>query len=269
MQLIKAENIHKKFCKDIRHNLLYGLQDMVTGHLTNSDKYLQLRKNEFLVLKNINLTINSGEIVAIIGINGSGKTSLIRVLSGIYPCHYGNIVYKKGLRIIPIFSLQSGMRPYFTGRENIYIQGSMYGMTRKEIEKSIAFVSDFSELADKLDQPYGNYSSGMSARLAYAIAAATEPDVFIIDEALAVGDMAFKAKCFEHLRSFVKKDNKAVLFITNRVNKLSKLATRVIVLHNGEIAFESQDIDAAIQFYLNHCSNLKDNDLVRQALEWD
>jgi len=146
------------------------------------------------------------------------------------------------------------MQPLFTGRENIHIKGAIFGMSKEEIEEKMPFIEEFSELGDKLDVPFGNYSSGMSARLAYAVAIATEPDVFIVDEALAVGDSVFKAKCFDHLKEYVKQPGKGVLFVSNNIRKLLKVATRVLVMDDGKIIHESTgDIRGTLTFYVNNC----------------
>jgi len=126
------------------------------------------------------------------------------------------------------------MQPLFTGRENIHIKGAIFGMSKSEIEAKMAFIEDFSELGDKLDVPFGNYSSGMSARLAYSIAIATDPDIFIVDEALAVGDSVFKAKCFDHLKTYVQQPGKGVLFVSNNIRKLLKVSSRILVMDEGK-----------------------------------
>ncbi|WP_020539510.1 ABC transporter ATP-binding protein [Lewinella cohaerens] len=248
--LLSVRNVNKKFTKDIRYNMYYGIRDML---LSNHRNYMQLREKEFWAIKDASFDLREGEILGVVGANGSGKTTLMRIISGIYNLNSGEILARPGQKTTSIFALKSGMEPLYTGRENIYLKGSLYGMSKEEIDNQMSFIEDFCELGDRLDRPFGNYSSGMAARLAYAIAVATRPDVFIIDEALAVGDSVFKAKCFDHLKDYVKDGGKGVLFVSNNVRKVLKIATRVIVMDEGEIIYNSQEIRKALQFYIENC----------------
>jgi lipopolysaccharide transport system ATP-binding protein len=256
--LLTVRNIQKKFTKDIKYNMYYGIKDIGAKIFGIDQNYEQLRKREFWALQGIDLDLYEGEILGIVGSNGSGKTTLMRLLSGIYPLDIGEIKGLDRQRITAIFALRAGMQNLFTGYENIYIKGSMFGMSKEEIDNKIEFIRDFSELGDKLDRPFGNYSSGMRARLAYSIALATDPDIFIIDEALAVGDSVFKAKCFDNLKEYVQQPGKAVLFVSNNIRKILKVATRVLVMDHGKIVYNSSDIKKALNFYILNC--LKDVD---------
>lgn len=251
--ILSVRDVHKKFSRDIKYNLYYGIQDLFSTAFGLKRDYMQLRAKEFWTLTAINLDLYSGEILAIIGANGSGKTTLMRIISNIYQLEVGAIYGHPEKKITAVFALGVGMRNLFTGRENIYIKGSMYGMSKIDIDGKMAFIEDFSELGDQLDRPLGSYSSGMRARLAYTIALATAPDIFIIDEALAVGDAVFKAKCLDHLKDYVRQDGKAVLFVSNNIHKVLKIATRVIVMKKGRIIFESEDVKAALNHYIYNC----------------
>lgn len=248
--LLCVRNLSKKFAKDIRSNMWYGIKDMLVDPRKN---YNQLRKQEFWALKDINLELKEGEILGVVGENGSGKTSLMRLIAGIYALEQGEILGNPDHQITSIFALKSGMQPLFTGRENIFIKGALFGMSEAEIQQKMPFIEEFCELGDRLDRPYGNYSSGMAARLAYAIAVATEPNIFIIDEALAVGDSVFKTKCYEHLKTYAKEGAHGVLFVSNNIRKILKIATRVIVMDQGRIIKESDDIKDALTFYIENC----------------
>lgn len=251
--LLTIRDLHKKFCKDIRYNLMHGTRDMMEQAFGLESDYMVLRKKEFWSLSGIELDVREGDILAVIGANGSGKTTLMRLISGIYPIQQGDMHFQKDTRVTPIFALRSGMHPLFTGRENINIKGAMYGMTRKQIDEKMDFIVEFSDLGDFLDMPLGNYSSGMKARLAYTVAIATDPNIFIIDEALAVGDSMFKAKCFDHLHEFVKQPRRAVIFVSNHIHKVLRLANRVAILDKGKKIFESSDIPASVDYYMNNC----------------
>jgi lipopolysaccharide transport system ATP-binding protein len=256
--ILSVRDVSKKFTKDIRHNMVYGIRDMLFNPLPS---YMKLRKKEFWALDRVSFDLNEGEILGIVGANGSGKTSLMRIVAGIYPLDHGKLLGRPGQKITSVFALKAGMQPLFTGRENIYIKGAIFGMTKQEIEDKMEFIESFSELGDKLDVPFGNYSSGMSARLAYSIAIANNPDIFIVDEALAVGDSVFKSKCFEHLKEYVKQPGKGVLFVSNNIRKILKVASRVLVMDEGKIIFESgEDVKEALHFYVNNCLRHLDED---------
>ena len=251
--LLSVRNLYKKFSRDIRYNLYYGAQDLLGDTFGLKTEYLKKKKKEFWTLADINFDLFAGEILGIVGANGSGKTTLMRLIADIYHLEAGTIYGRPEQKITAVFALAAGMQPLFTGRENIYIKGSMYGMGKTEIDAKMAFIKDFSELGGELDRPFGNYSSGMRARLAYAIAIATEPDIFIIDEALAVGDSVFKAKCFDHLKEYVRQPDKAVLFVSNNIRKVLKVATQVLVMKKGRIIYESTDVKAALNHYILNC----------------
>lgn len=255
-ELLRVEGLSKKFCNNIRHNMIYGIQDIWKTILGKDSHLKTLRPNEFWALSDINFSLKEGEILGIVGANGSGKTSLMRIVANIYFNDIGNIITKQDLTTTAVFALRAGMESLYTGRENIYLKGAMFGMDEETITERIPFIIAFSELEESIDQPFGNYSSGMRARLAYAIAVATDPNLFIIDEALAVGDSVFKAKCYDHLKEWVKQPGKAVIFVSNNVRKILKVATRTLVMDKGRIMLDSTDIAEALNFYILNC--LKD-----------
>ena len=240
---------------------------MLADLLGMSTNYMKLRKKEFWAISDVNFDLHEGEILGVVGANGSGKTTMMRMISDIYPRDVGEIYGLDKQKVTAIFALRAGMQALFTGRENIYIKGSMFGMSKEEIDSKMNFIESFSELEERLDGPFGNYSSGMRARLAYAIAAATEPNVFIIDEALAVGDSVFKAKCFDHLKDYVKQPNKAVLFVSNNIRKVLKVATRVLIMDKGKIIYNSTDVTEALNFYIVNCLKHLDEDQVQLKLK--
>jgi len=251
--LLSADHLYKKFSKDLRQSMRHGIEDIIRGSLGMHRDGRQLRSGEIFALKDINFHLNAHEILGITGVNGSGKTTLMRLISGIYEPDAGVVKGLPGLKVTAIFALGAGMQALFTGRENIYIKGAMYGMSREEVDAKIPFIEDFSELGERLDRPFGNYSSGMKARLSYSIAMATEPDVFIIDESLAVGDSAFKAKCLDNLREFADQPGKGVIFVSNQIRKILKIADRLLVMDHGAIIHETKDIDAGLEFYIKNC----------------
>jgi ABC-type polysaccharide/polyol phosphate transport system ATPase subunit len=252
-KLVSVEGLSKKFCMNLKYNMYYGIIDLFRQGLGLPIGKGPLRPHEFYALNEINLDIYAGQIVAFIGANGSGKTTMMRLISGIYTLDAGKITTQGVDRVTSIFALNAGLNPVFTGLENIYLTGAMFGMTRQEVSAKLDFIIDFSELEEFLQSPVGNYSSGMRARLAYAVAIATDPNLFIIDEALAVGDTVFKAKCYEHLQEYVKGPNRAVIYVTNRISKVMNIANRVVVLDHGKIIYDSPDATAGLEFYIENC----------------
>jgi lipopolysaccharide transport system ATP-binding protein len=201
--------------------------------------------NNIAPLKNISLNIKRNEIVGVLGINGSGKTTLTRIITGIYKHDEGTII--KNGNIVAIFALRSGFNPLLTGRENIYFKGAFYRLNKKEIDENLNEIIRFSELEEFIDKPLGIYSSGMRAKLGFAILTQVRADLFIIDEALAVGDKNFRTKCMNYLVE--NKNNSSVIFITHFQEHLQNFADRILILNNGMIEFESKDYTEATSFY--------------------
>lgn len=251
--LLEIDELYKKFSTNLRRGMIHGLGDWMRAMTGRGVGDTTLREGEFFGIQNVSFNLRNNEILAITGVNGSGKTTLMRLISGIYLPDAGEIRRAEDLRITAIFALNAGMQQLFTGRENIYLKCAIFGMSRAEIEAALPFIEEFSELGDRLDRPYGNYSSGMRSRLSYSIAMATRPDVFIIDESLAVGDSAFKAKCYENLREFAAQPGKGVLFVTNQLRKVSRLADRLIVMEAGQIIKNTEDVTAGMEFYIANC----------------
>ena len=261
--LLTADNVSKRFCKNLKRSMYYGSIDVLSNIFGRQRQVEKLRKGEFWAVKNVSLEVKKGDILGIIGKNGSGKTTLMRLLYGIYPIDAGVIQYDRSVkRVISLFALKSGMQPLFTGRENIYIKGSMYGMSKDEIDSKLDDIIEFSGLRKFIDMPLGNFSSGMGSRLAYSIAVHTNPDIFIIDEALAVGDSLFRAKCYEQMKE--QAQTGAVIYVSNHVGRIKHVANRLIVLDEGKKKFDETDVDGGLQFYLNDIvKDLSDTDRKR------
>ncbi len=251
--LVKVIEVGKKFSKDMKWSMIHGITDlgrlMFRQNLINNE----LRKEEFWAIRNISLELRRGDILSILGNNGCGKSTLMRLISGIYPLNEGRIEVKG--RLSSLFAAKTGMHPHFTGRENIYVKAGMFGMSKEKLEKKIEWIIDFSELGDFIDAPYGTYSSGMQSRLGYSIAVASEPDIFIIDEGLSVGDAAFRIKCYENLVSL--SENCGIIFITHNLGRIESLANKIIVMDRGKFIYSSNDIKKGVDYYLDNCTPLK------------
>jgi|GEM_PF-1750552 len=244
-RVLRVENVSKKFCAHLRWSMLYGILDAVKfalGLKLNQN----LRRHEFRALDRVSLELKKGEILGLLGRNGSGKTTLMRIIAGIYPADTGSVEVHG--RIASLFAVTAGMNPLFTGRENIFVRGAFFGMSTDEIRSKLDWIIEFSELGEFIDAPMGTYSSGMRARLGYSIAVATNPDLLIVDEGLAVGDAAFRNKCFHHLREISA--DCGIIFISHNINQINKVANRVLVLEKGVVIHRDEDVASGIDFYM-------------------
>lgn len=203
------------------------------------------RHIDFYALNNISLTINKGETVGIIGRNGSGKSTLLKVITGVLTQSFGSVVVNG--KISALLELGAGFNPEFTGRENIYMNGIINGFTKEEIAEKIDSIIEFADIGDFIDQPVKIYSSGMFARLGFAVAINVEPDILIVDEALSVGDMSFQLKCFKKFNEF-KEKGKTIVFVSHDLATVLKICDRAILLSNGNILYDGS-VGEAINKY--------------------
>lgn len=227
--LIKVENIKKKFCRSLKRSMLYGVQDISKDILGLDNKSENLRKDEFWSLDDISFEVKRGECLGIIGANGAGKSTLLKILNGIILPDGGKVttIGKVGALI----EVGSGFHPMLSGRENIYLNGSILGMSKKELDDKFDSIVEFAELKDSIDMPVKHYSSGMYVRLGFSVAAHVKPDVLILDEILAVGDMAFVAKCFRHLSKIRK--STAIIMVSHDMKNISRICDKVLFIENG------------------------------------
>lgn len=192
--------------------------------------FIKRQYQEFHALNGVSFDVKKGEIVGIIGKNGSGKSTLLKIITGVLQESSGSI-YVNG-RVSALLELGSGFNPEYTGIENIYMNGTLMGVTREEMEKRVQEIVDFADIGDFINQPVKNYSSGMFVRLAFAVAINVDADILIVDEALAVGDIAFQAKCMAKMSQIMKKGT-TILFVTHDMNTIKRLCQRCIYLENG------------------------------------
>ncbi|MEN6584592.1 MAG: ABC transporter ATP-binding protein [Sulfuricella sp.] len=188
---------------------------------------------EFIALEDISFDIKKGETVGIIGRNGSGKSTLLQLICGILRPTVGSV--KVNGRISALLELGAGFNPEFTGRENVYFQGTILGLSKEEMDSRFADIAAFADIGEFLDQPVRTYSSGMFVRLAFATAIHVDPDILVVDEALAVGDMAFQRKCFERLGQLLSDRQRVVLLVSHDLRQVERFCSRVIFLQSGKI----------------------------------
>ena len=198
-------------------------------------------------LSAINLEIKKGEVVGIIGKNGAGKSTLLKLLSEVTNPTTGSIKVKG--KIAALLEVGTGFHPELTGRENIFLNGAILGMNKKEIDSRIEEIIDFSGVAKYIDTPVKRYSSGMKVRLGFAVAAHLDPEILIVDEVLAVGDIAFQNKCISKMES-VAKDGKTVIVVSHNMSSITRMCSRAILLENGTVV-KSGEVDTVVQYYIS------------------
>lgn len=228
--IIKIDNLSKKYQIGSKESY-YSLRENIANAF-NFEKRKK-KKEDFWALKNINLEVKQGEAVGIIGRNGAGKSTLLKVLSQITPPTTGKITMRG--RVASLLEVGTGFHPELTGRENIFLNGAILGMTRTEIKRKFDEIVAFSEIEKFLDTPVKRYSSGMYVRLAFAVAAHLEPEILIVDEVLAVGDIQFQKKCLGKMDQIAKEKGRTVLFVSHNMSAVQNLCSQSILLENGSI----------------------------------
>jgi len=228
--IIEARNVGKKFRIGTQQSY-YSLRDTMAGAFSLKKK--SAVRGELWALKGLNFSVKSGEAVGIIGRNGAGKSTLLKVISQITPPTTGKITMRG--RVASLLEVGTGFHPELTGRENIYLNGAILGMTRREIKRKFAQIVAFSEIEKFLDTPVKRYSSGMYVRLAFAVAAHLEPEVLIVDEVLAVGDAGFQKKCLGKMEEVSAKEGRTVLFVSHNMQAISSLCRRCLLIDRGKI----------------------------------
>lgn len=202
-----------------------------------------------LILNDINLEIKKGETVALIGVNGSGKSTLLKLMTKIIYPNKGKV--ETNGKLTSLLELGAGFHPDFTGRENIYFNASIFGLTKKEIDKRVDAIIEFSELGDLIDSPVRTYSSGQYMRLAFSVAINVDAEILLIDEILAVGDQHFQEKCFNKLEELASSEM-TIVIVSHSLESLKKLCKRAIWIHEGKIAMDG-DCSKVVEEYLKVC----------------
>ncbi len=257
--ILKVSDISKQYrlglvgTGTMKHDLnrwwarIRGKEDPYANVGATNDRSVKASSDYVWALKDISFEVNTGEVLGIIGKNGAGKSTLLKILSKVTSPSTG--VIKSRGKIASLLEVGTGFHPELTGRENIFLNGAILGMTKGEIASKIEEIISFSGCEMYVDTPVKRYSSGMRVRLAFAVAAHLEPDILVIDEVLAVGDAEFQAKAIGKMQDISKKDGRTVLFVSHNMAAVKNLCTRAIVLENGTMAFEG-NTDEAIKFYL-------------------
>lgn len=258
--LIQADSVGKKFCRDLKRSLRYGIRDMTAGLIGRSTASDILRKDEFWALRDVSFTLSRGESLGLIGHNGAGKTTLLRILNGLIKPDIGKLEVRG--RMQALIALGAGFNPVLTGRENLYVNASILGFPKKEIDRRFDEIISFSGIEEFIDMPVRSYSSGMVVRLGFSIAAHLEPDILLVDEVLSVGDLAFRTKGQMRIQE-LKDAGVAIVLVSHNIHTISHVCTRAIALERGEVIFDG-DTEAAIDAY--RTSLMKSNQNIEDAL---
>jgi lipopolysaccharide transport system ATP-binding protein len=254
--IIKVENLSKSYILNHEGQERYtAMRDVIANKAKklfsfSSDHTKSATKEEFWALNDLNFEINHGDRVGIIGRNGAGKSTLLKILSRITEPSSGKISIKG--RVASLLEVGTGFHPELTGRENIFLNGAILGMSRADIRRHFDAIVDFAEVEKFLDTPVKRYSSGMYVRLAFAIAAHLEPEILIVDEVLAVGDAQFQKKCLGKMEEVSKGEGRTVLFVSHNMAAVKSLCTKGILLNGGKLEFVGEHLEAIL-----HYQNLK------------
>jgi homopolymeric O-antigen transport system ATP-binding protein len=251
---VLVENVSKKFCRRLKTSLFYGVNDLVHDFVGKERKH-ELRKHEFWAIDDVSLEIKRGEICGLIGPNGSGKTTLLRMLNGLILPDKGRIAVKG--KIGALIQLGAGFSPVLTGRENININAAVLGIKKSKINNLIDEIVDFAEIEEFIDSPVRTYSSGMKARLGFAVAIHMQPDVLLIDEILAVGDMRFRNKALNKMTELTS-SGAAVIFVSHNLAQVARICSKGLFIEKGKPIISGNIIDVVGKYVTN--VKVDDND---------
>jgi lipopolysaccharide transport system ATP-binding protein len=239
--LIMAEGVSKKFCRDSRRAQWYGLADSYGPRLHRN----RLRSGEFWSVRDLSLNIRRGECLGLLGHNGAGKSTLLKLLTGLIRPDTGYV--RMDGRVSALIELGTGFNPVLTGRENIYNNGALLGLSKREIDKKFEDIVDFSGLSDVIDTPVQFYSSGMKVRLGFSVATQMESDIMLIDEVLSVGDMNFVLKCFNRMDELLPRT--AVILVSHSIPNIARAATSVGIMDAGRLIHIGTDVPEGLNRY--------------------
>lgn len=255
--IIEIKNIGKKYNITHQRGRYIALRDILTNILRSPFKFAKHKakqivgletKEEFWALKDVNLEIKKGEIIGIIGRNGAGKSTLLKILTKITPPTEGEIIMRG--KVASLLEVGTGFHPELTGRENIFLNGAILGMAKKEIARKFDEIVAFSGIEKFLDTPVKYYSSGMYVRLAFSVAAHMEPDILLVDEVLAVGDAEFQKKCLGKMEEVTKGLGRTILFVSHNMAAIQRLCSKTILLEKGKMKMFGET-EKVVNFYLD------------------
>lgn len=266
--IITVEGVGKRYNITHHRGGYIALRDVIAGMFRNPLRFAKSKaksivgmdtKEEFWALRDVGFEVKQGEVVGIIGRNGAGKSTLLKILTQITPPTEG-IITMRG-RVASLLEVGTGFHPELTGRENIFLNGAILGMTRREMASKFDEIVEFSGIEKFLDTPVKYYSSGMHVRLAFSVAAHLEPDILLVDEVLAVGDADFQKKCLGKMEEVTRKDGRTILFVSHNMAAVERICNRAILIEKGRVTKDSTDVSGTIKGYLN--------DRLTQEFKWE
>jgi lipopolysaccharide transport system ATP-binding protein len=263
---LEFRNVHKKFRKGERTDSLRDFIPKILKNAFASPKSEDLMKDEFWAVKDVSFEVRRGEALGIIGPNGAGKSTILKLLSGIIRPNQGKIVVNG--RLSALIEVGAGFHPDLTGRENIYLNGAILGMKKREIDDKFDDIVGFSELSEFVDTPVKRYSSGMYARLGFSVAAHVNPEILLVDEVLSVGDFTFQHKCLTRMKDIVN-NGTSVIFISHHIPSIINLCPKAILLNKGEVQLYGDSRNVCRHYYNayseNHRADTKEKLSVRST----
>lgn len=239
--------VSKRYCRNLRRSLWYGLADIARELTVRDTPDVALRKGEFWALRDVIFTLNRGDSLGLIGRNGAGKSTLLKLLSGLVKPDGGHITVRG--QVGALIELGAGFNPILTGRENIFINAAVLGLSRAKVNRLIDEIIEFAELEEFIDAPVQSYSSGMRVRLGFSIATHLQPDILLVDEVLAVGDTGFRRKCIDHLKTFLEDRTTSLILVSHNLRHIEQTCRRALHLDGGRIAMIGET-DEVIANYL-------------------
>jgi lipopolysaccharide transport system ATP-binding protein len=247
LPLLEVNGLSKKFCARLRTSLLYALRDIAAEALPRRASRLPyLRRHEFWGLQNVSFELRRGEALAIVGSNGAGKSTLLKLLNGLIKPDGGRISIRG--RVGALIELGVGLDPVLSGRENIFVRAALLGFSRAQVQPLVADIEDFAGLGEAIDMPVQFYSSGMVSRLAYAVAVHLSPEVLLVDEVLAVGDVDFQRKCINHMLAYLAGGG-AIVLVSHNPYHIQAVCQRGVLLEKGHVTFAGTGLETLDRYF--------------------
>lgn len=243
--LMRVENVSKRFSREVKASFRHTVNDILSQLVGGRLRGRPLRAHEFLALRDVSFDVRQGEAVAVIGDNGAGKSTLVKLLMGRMLPTSGRVETRGSMIALTVLGL--GFDPVLNGRENIFLNAATLGLARRQTEAILDKIIEFAEIGEFIDAPVQSYSSGMRARLGYAVAAHVNPDILLLDEVLAVGDIHFRRKCRRHMKNYIESGGTIVL-VTHDLQAVHTMCTRCLVLEHGRLVFDGSSVEG-IHFY--------------------
>jgi ABC-type polysaccharide/polyol phosphate transport system ATPase subunit len=264
-ELVVSTGLSKRFCRSLKQSLWHGVRDLAAEAVGRRSAPGRLRQHEFWALKDVDFTVRRGEMLGLVGENGSGKSTLLKMLNGLMKPDGGTLTTRGEVQAL--IELGAGFNPILSGRENVYVNASVLGLRKAEVDRVFPDIVEFAGLGDSIDAPVQNYSSGMKARLGFSVVSQLDPDVLLIDEVLAVGDTAFQEKCMRRMDA-LRKSDKAIVFVTHSLYQVEALCDSALWLDAGRVR-EYGPAGEVVRAYLDDQERRAIRDSVEEGVAYE